>query len=271
MPVNHVGGEAMHLTVRGVSVYYEQHGGGAQDVLLLHGWGCSTKLWQPITDRLSARARVTVIDFPGHGQSGRPPEPWGAEDFARMTAELIETLGIAGCDVIGHSHGGRVALLLAAQHPALLRRLIVTGAAGLRAEPTPEQQRRSARYKRLRAINDMMDRMRVFGPLPSRTREALIQRYGSPDYRALDAEMRQTFVKVVNFDITPHLSSIQAPTLLLWGSADTETPLWMGQRMESLIPDAGLVVLDEGGHYAYLEKSSDFLRITEHFLFGGPT
>lgn len=259
----------MMLTLRGAQVYAEQHGHGKPDILLLHGWGCSTQLWAPITARLSQRARVTAIDFPGHGQSGRPPESWGAAEYAEMTAELIEALGIQGCDIIGHSHGGRIALRLAVDRPELVGRLVLTGAAGLKAELTEAQKKRSATYSRLRDMADALDRIKILGPLPERIREALRQKYGSADYKALDAEMRKTFVKLVQTNLIDELPKVQASTLLIWGDADTETPLWMGQKMEELIPDAGLVVLRGGSHFAYLEKQADFLRITEHFLLGG--
>ena len=259
----------MHIELRGASVYYEQHGAGKPDVLLLHGWGCETALWKPVYEHLSRRRRVTVIDFPGHGQSGRPPVPWGAEDFAAMTAELIEALSLAPCDIIAHSHGGRVALLRASERPELGGKMVLTGAAGLRAEPTPAQRRRSRTYRRLRRWSDMLDALKILGPLPEHMRAALRRKYGSADYNALDEEMRKTFVKVVNFDIAPYLPRVQASTLLLWGSEDTETPLWMGRKMEAEIPDAGLAVLQGGTHFAYLEKCGEFLRIVDEYLFGG--
>lgn len=259
----------MLLKANGADVYCEQHGEGTPGVLLLHGWGCSTELWKPVTERLSKRTCVTVLDFPGHGKSGRPPVPWGTEAYCEMVAQLIQTLGIEGCDIIGHSHGGRVTLLLAAEHPELVGRLVLTGSAGLRGKPTPQQQKRSQQYKRLRSISDAMDKMKIFGSLPEKLRVALRKKYGSTDYNALDDEMRKTFIKVVNTDLAEQLPQIKASTLLVWGSEDAETPLWMGKTMEEKIPDAGLVVLQGGGHYAYLEKLGDFLRIVEQFLFGG--
>ncbi len=259
----------MVIAVNGANVYYEQHGVGESNVLLLHGWGCSTELWKPVTERLQKRARVTVIDFPGFGRSSRPPEPWGAQDYSAMVASLIKALDIRGCHVIGHSHGGRTALLLASEKPELIGKVVAVGASGLRGEQTEAQKQRAQAYKRLRNWADTAEKLRVFGSLPEIARDALRKKYGSRDYNALDAEMRGTFVKVVNFDLAPCLPAIKAPTLLVWGDRDTETPLWMGKRMEELIPDAGLVVLTGGSHYAYLEQCDRFCRIVEHFLFGG--
>ena len=108
----------MFLTAHGVKVYCEQHGTGP-NVLLLHGWGCSVQHFAPIAQELAKNYRVTVIDFPAHGQSGRPPEPWGVPDYAACVKDLMGQLGIAPCDIIAHSFGGRVALYMAATWPDL--------------------------------------------------------------------------------------------------------------------------------------------------------
>ena len=80
--------------------------------------------------------------------------------------------------------------------------------------------------------------------------------------------MRQTFVKVVNQDLTELYSRFRASTLLIWGDADTETPLWMAKEMEKRIPDAGLVILEGGTHFAYLEQAARFNVIVRQFLKG---
>ena len=110
----------MKRICNGAEVYYEQQGDLGPKLLLLHGWGCSTALFAPITQELAKDYQVTVIDFPGHGQSGRPPEPWGVGDYAACVAELMNALGLAPCDIIAHSFGGRVALYLAANRPELV-------------------------------------------------------------------------------------------------------------------------------------------------------
>ena len=98
--------------------------------------------------------------------------------------------------------------------------------------------------------------------------EKLRLKYGSRDYNALDAEMRQTFVKVVNQDLTDLYGCFRASTLLIWGDEDTETPLWMAKEMEQRIPDAGLVILEGGTHFAYLEQIGRFNVIVRQFLKG---
>jgi len=247
-------GGTMEQKIDGVRVYYEQHGQGP-DILLLHGWMCSTELWKPVVDTLAHRARLTVLDFPGHGKSDRPPQPWSVTEYARCTERFVHELGLEGCAAVAHSFGGRVALYLGAERPGLFRKLVLTGCAGLRPKPTARSKVRNRLYKALRACC-----------INNKAREALRKRFGSADYNALDEEMRKTFVRVVNQDLRDCLPRIQAPTLLYWGENDADTPLWMGREMEGTIPDAGLVLAPGAGHYAYLEQAPAFCRILESFL-----
>ena len=256
----------MEMNCGGTNIHYEITGKGEKRVVLLHGWGCSTELMQPVAEALAQDMTVLNIDFPGHGQSGRPPEPWGVPEFAEATLELLEQLDFLPCSVVAHSFGGRVAIWLASQDKSLFQKLILTGAAGIRAPQTEEGRKRSEQFKRLKGLCQTARSLKVFGSLPDKMEEKLRQKYGSADYNALDAEMRQTFVKVVNLDLTDRLDKIIQPTLLIWGDKDTATPLWMGQKMERTIPDAGLVVFEGSTHFAYLEQTARFNKIAHHFL-----
>lgn len=258
----------MELTARGVTIHYELKGEGGKRVVLLHGWGCNTSLMKPVADELSRDMTVLTIDFPAHGASGRPPEPWGVPEFAACTRELLQQLHFLPCSVIAHSFGGRVTIELAAQDATLFEKIILTGSAGIPSKPNAESQKRSARYRQLKGLCERAKSVKVFGSLPDALEEKLRQKYGSKDYNALDPEMRKTFVLVVNHDQTELLPRIQQPTLLIWGDQDTETPLWMGQMMEKRIPDAGLVIFEGGSHFAYLEQVGRFNAIAHNFLVG---
>ena len=147
-----------------------------------------------------------------------------------------------------------------------LTRMILTVAAGIKPPQTEEGKKRSEQFKRLKGLCEASKKVKIFGALPERMEEKLRQKYGSRDYNALDEEMRKTFVKVISLDLSDRYARIKQPTLLIWGDRDTETPLWMGQRMEKDIPDAGLVVLEGGTHFAYLEQAQRFCAIARHFL-----
>lgn len=256
----------MEIKAGGATVHYEIAGEGKKRVVLLHGWGCDTSLMKPVADFLAKDMTVLSIDFPGHGQSSRPPQPWGVPEYAACTIEVLRKLNFLPCSVVAHSFGGRVTLELASGDETLFERIILTGAAGLKKPATEESRKRSAEFQRAKKAVGLIRSMRIFGSLPDKLEEKARQKYGSRDYNALDAEMRQTFVKVVNYDQADKLPKIQQPTLLIWGDKDTETPLWMGQTMEKHIPDAGLVVLEGGTHFAYLEQVGRFNAIAHNFF-----
>ncbi len=256
----------MEMQVAGVHMHYEMAGTGKGRVVLLHGWGCSTKLMKPVADFLSRDMTVLSVDFPAHGESGRPPQPWGVPEFAACLKELLTRLDFLPCSVIAHSFGGRVTIELAAGDEKMFDRIILTGAAGIRPPASGTADRRTQAYRRLRGIASAVGRVKPLAGLAAAWQEKLVQRYGSKDYAALDPEMRRTFVQVVNYDQTDLLPSIRNSTLLVWGSADTETPLWMGQKMETAIPDSALIVLEGGTHFAYLEQAARFHAIAHSFL-----
>ncbi len=254
----------MHLS--NVDMHYELQGSGDKRVVLLHGWGCSTRLMKPVADALSEKMTVLSVDFPAHGQSGELPEPWGVPEFAAALLEMLKKLDFLPCSVIAHSFGGRITIELASADEKLFERIILTGAAGIRDRKEGKASKRTQTYKRLKKWVELARKLRIFGKLPDLWQEALIQKYGSKDYAALSPEMRKTFVKVVNYDQTEKLSSIKNSTLLVWGDQDTETPLWMGQTMEKNIADSALIVLEGGTHFAYLEQAARFNAIARSFL-----
>lgn len=256
----------MEIQACGTKIHYELSGSGSKRVVLLHGWGCDTTLMKPVADFLSQDMTVLSIDFPAHGQSGRPPEAWGVPEYAACTLDVLRQLNFLPCSVIAHSFGGRITLEMASADAALFEKIVLTGGAGLRDKPTEAGKKRAAEYQRLKRLVQAAKNMRIFGSLPDKMMEKLRRKYGSKEYNALDDMMRQVFVKVVNHDQAALLPKIKQPTLLIWGDQDTATPLWMGQQMERDIPDAGLVVFEGGSHFAFLEQIQRFNQIIHVFL-----
>lgn len=256
----------MTETINQSEIYYDLAGEGSRRVLLLHGWGCDHSLMKPVADSLKNDFRILMPDFPGHGQSPEPPEPWGVSDYAGQIFELMHQLDFVPSAVIAHSFGCRVAAMLAAVHPDLFSKIVFTGAAGIRPKASAGSEERQSRYKSLKKAAGFVQHLPGLHSLGDRLQENLVQKYGSRDYAALSPEMRKTFVKIVNEDLTPLYPQIRQSTLLLWGDEDRETPVWMGEKMKELIPDAGLVFLEGGTHFAYLEQIQRFNTIVKHFL-----
>jgi pimeloyl-ACP methyl ester carboxylesterase len=114
----------------------------------------------------------------------------------------------------------------------------------------------------------MMKRVDAFKNLSDNLIENLRFKYSSRDYKVLDHEIRQTFVKVISQDLRFILPLIQSPTLLVWGENDTETPIWMGKTMAAAIPDSALICFNNAGHYAFIEQWQRFCIIIHRFFSG---
>ena len=256
----------MFTTINGTAVHYEMYGEGGSNVLLLHGWGCDISLMKPVADALIKDHRVLILDFPGHGESGRPPEPWGVPEYADTVLALLRETSFTPCSVIAHSFGCRVAAWIASGHPDAFRRIVFTGAAGIRPRPSEEAKKRQETYKKLKSRAESLRKIPFLRSAADSMEERLRRKFGSRDYNALDPEMRKTFVKVISQDLTDCYEHIQQSTLLIWGDGDTETPLWMAKEMEKRIPDCGLVLFEGGTHFAYLEQLSRFNLIVSGFL-----
>ncbi len=250
----------------GLKVRYEVFGSGGQNVLTLHGWGGCIDSFKPVINRLSTGKRVFALDFPGHGNTAEPPAPWSVTEYMQMTEAFIRDVIGGQTDIVAHSFGCRVAILLSAEHPQLVNRLVLTGAAGIPSKKTGKKTFKSRLYKTLKKlVLSKPAKMLLGGKTTDKLQEALIQRFGSPDYRVLSKNMRMTFNRVIAQDLTGKLKDIQASVILLWGENDTETPLWMGEIMEREIRDCALVKLN-GGHFAYLDDFGKFIAVTESFL-----
>ena len=245
--------------------HIEQCGCGSP-VLLLHGWGVSSALFQPTMAGLKHAFTLIAPDFPGCGATPPPPTAWSVNDYAVWVVHLLDSLNISQVHVIGHSHGGRVAIKLASQWPERVIKLVLADSAGIRPQRTLKYWLQVRTFKSLRWLSHI-----ALVPPPLRTwASARVTQRGSPDYQQASGTVRASLVRVVNEDLRDLLPCIQAPTLLVWGENDEDTPLADGQLMEKRIPDAGLVIFKGTGHYAYLEQSAYFCRVVETFLRGTP-
>jgi pimeloyl-ACP methyl ester carboxylesterase len=228
-------------------------------VVVLHGWGASIEAVRSITGALRDSADVVAIDLPGFGASDPPPTGWDVDDYARLVRDVLAQLGIERYGIVAHSFGARISIVLAAARDAGVERMVLTGAAGLKPRRKPSYYAKVALAKAGKAIGRL-------GP-PGRRLQARIRgRVASSDWLEMPEGLRDTFRLVIAQDLGPRLPRIDVPTLLIWGEADADTPLWMGQRMEAEIPDAALVVLPGAGHYAYAERAQEFNKIARVFL-----
>ncbi len=244
-----MGDKCMKIKIDNVEVNYIQYGEGS-DVLLLHGWGQNIQMMRPLGDNLCSNHRITIIDFPGFGESSEPPVAWSIRNYAVLVEKLVEKLNIKKPTVIGHSFGGRVAIYFSADNP--IDKLVLFGSPCMK-----EKEELTLSVRILKKIKKLPG-MDKFG-------DFMKQYIGSPDYRAASPIMRQTLVNVVNEDLASFARRIEEPTLLIWGEHDEAVPVEEARELEKIMIDAALIVLP-GTHYAYLENLGQVINILNSFI-----
>ena len=234
------------MEYNGIDVFYKGNGAVGSPIVLLHGWGCSSESMDGVYNYLTRQGRrVYAFDFPGFGKSDFPPETWGVYDYADCVQYMLGALGIVKPTIVGHSFGGRIAIILGARKVA--SKLVLADAAGLKPRPSLRKSLAIARYKSLKRR----------GKAPENA--------GSADYAALAPSMKKVFVRIVNTHLDSLLPKIEVPTLLFWGRLDKDTPPYMAKRMNRRIQDSGLIMLENAGHFAYAERSDVFCASIKSF------
>ena len=234
-------------------------------VLVLHGWGASIEAVGSILAGLADQVELVAPDLPGFGQSDMVPDAWGNADYARLVVRLADALGIGRFALIGHSRGAAIALVLATEPDSRDRveRMVLTGGAGIKP------RRRAGYYGKVGMAKVGRAAAAVGGAPGRRLQQRIRGRVASADWLAAPEALRGTLRNVLAEDLSDRLPRVSAPTLLMWGDRDEDTPLWMAEKMEREIPGAGLVVLRGGGHYAYAEQAGRFNVVAAHFLTQG--
>ncbi|MBD5390809.1 alpha/beta hydrolase [bacterium] len=218
--------------------------GSGKDLILLHGWGASLLTFSKLAKTLSSNFKVYSIDLPGFGESSIGV-PLSVEEVAGIIHEFVIQLGINSPILCGHSYGGRVAIVYASRHA--VSKLVLISSAGIKQKLKFSKWFKVRVYKILKKCH-------------------LPVKMGSSDYQNADNVKRIMLVKAVNTDLRKEMKMIAAPTLLLYGTNDTVTPLSLGYQIKENIHNSELIELEECGHFPYLERPSIFSIILTSFL-----
>ena len=249
----------MTVTIDNIETNYLELGEETEEtVVMLHGWASNCELFRASALPVSAKYRVLAPDMPGHGETPEPPFDWRVDDYVDFVIHFISHFGCKKVILLGHSFGGRVIIKLAnrPELPFQITKIILVDSAGIRPEKTAEQKLKESAVK--------------FGKKLVSKSPALLNKMqsmmGSADYKAASPLMRKVLVNTVNEDLTDLLPGIRPSTLLIWGTLDTATPISDAEKMEALIPDAGLARIEGAGHFSFLENAPLYSAILASFL-----
>jgi len=240
----------MRINVKSNDINYIQYGEG-KDIVLLHGWGQNIEMMRPLGEKLSKNFRITILDLPGFGESSEPTSNLTIYDYNDILEEFLDKLKINNPILIGHSFGGRISIIYASKNK--VDKLVLFGSPCIARQNKPSLKVRILKFmKKVPVINKL---------------EGFAKKHmGSRDYKAASDMMRKILVNTVNQDLSDNCKKIKCPTLLIWGDNDTEVSVEEAKEIENMIDDAGLIVLPNSTHYAYLENLNHVVNILRNFL-----
>ena len=213
------------------------------DIVILHGWGSNKNLMKKSFSTHMDSFRHIYIDLPGFGTS-TCNLTLETKDYARIIELFMIHLNVSKDIILGHSFGGKIALLL---DPKVL---VLVGSAGIYTSKPLSIKIKIALFKVLK----------VFGF--SKLRSLFV----ADDAKTLSEPMYQTFKNVVNEDFSNDFLAYKNKALLCWGRDDTATPLSSANKIDELIDDSTLKVYD-GDHYFFMQHAKDVsANIEEIFL-----
>lgn len=248
----------MQVVVNSLLTQYERVGKG-KTVIVIHGWGDSSKGWQAFQKALSDHYDVIAIDLPGFGGTQTPAVSWGLDDYAAFIQDFMKKIRVKPYAVIGHSNGGAIAVRGIAKSLISPERLILLDSAGIR-------NLYKGRKKILRVITKTGKLMTL--PLPKTVKKRLRRKV----YKTVGSDMlvverlQETFKRVVTDDIQTDAATLNVPTLLIYGEDDLATPVQYGRILHNLISHSTFEIVPEAGHFVHLDKPDPVLDTVRGFL-----
>ena len=221
-------------------------------ILILHGWRRNLNDWTNVGKALSNKYRVILLDLPGHGSTLSASRPFDTLEYANFVNKFLEKIGVNKAILIGHSLGGKIALVISSESKKV-NKLIVVAASGLADKPVSTLIKISL-AKILKKL-----------PLPQTIITHFVLILASRDYKTA-GDLLPSFKKIVNEKVDDYARRITIPTLIIWGENDKEVPISSAKKFRELIKNSHIRVVWGAGHHPHLEKPDKFLALLNEYL-----
>jgi pimeloyl-ACP methyl ester carboxylesterase len=237
-----------HAKLDGISLFYAQTGHGSP-VVVLHGGLANSDYLGNQVRALARHHRVVVVDSRRHGRSTRDDQPFGYDLMTDDVVALIDTLKIQKADIVGWSDGAIIGLDMAMRHPDRVGRVFAFGA-----------------NTQTSGLKDGFDQNPVFAAYMARARQEYARLSPTPDqYDAFQSQIGKMWADQPNWT-DAQLRSIRSTVLIVDGDHDEGIKREHTEYIAATIPGAGLLILPNVSHFAFLQDPVLFNAALLHFL-----
>lgn len=253
----------MQHIIGNVTLNIEEQGTGEPALVFLHYWGGTHRTWNQVAAALSSDFRTITYDLRGWGQSG-PASDYSIPALADEAAGLINQLSLTNYVLIGHSMGGKVAQLLASRQPSGLKALILVAP----ASPAPTRFPEEALQQQIHAYDNRETVLQTIAFLTARPPAPSIVEQIVEDSLSGTPEAKLAWpTSAILEDISPQVSSIAVPTLVLAGEFDRLHSIDEHRREGvARIPNARLEVIRGSGHLIPIDEPSQLASAIRSFV-----
>ncbi|KGL58925.1 alpha/beta fold hydrolase [Polaribacter sp. Hel1_85] len=265
------------IEIDGMQVHYRDEGKGFP-VVLIHGTASSLHTWNDWTKELTKDFRVIRMDLPAFGITGPNKDAdYSIESYTRFMRQFLLKMKLDKFYLIGNSLGGNIAWNYTAEYPEEIKKLILVDASGL---PTNRPQPAIFKMAKTPILNSLFlyvtpkfiikKNVKEVYADDTKISDKLVTRFHK---MALRVGNRKAFIDRAKMDFKlgakanlEKLKSVKTPTLLIWGAKDNWIPLDNGKRMNAVLPNSKLVILENSGHVPMEENPEESLQVLMSFL-----
>ncbi|MCF7844851.1 MAG: alpha/beta hydrolase [Kiritimatiellales bacterium] len=229
-----------------------------QVLICLHGWGGSKESFNELRNALEG-SDITILtpDLPGFGDEAEPDRPWDVDDYAEWVEEWLQATSYKLTAILGHSHGGRIAIKLVQRGNLNIDHLYLCAAAGIKRK---KHLKRSIGLTFAKIGNAILSipGLHLLKPIGRKVLYKLLRVH---DYERASPLMQKTLQNVTNEDLRPLLSNINISTDIFWGEDDTMTPIEDAHIMHKEIKGSSLHSYPGIRHRVHRDKAKEIAEV----------
>ena len=249
---------AKEVLVFGQKIQYVEAGSGPT-VILLHGLGGSSQVWQLNIGPLAEKYHVVAPDQIGFGKSDKPLVNYRIRTYVDFLDQFCKQLKIERASLVGSSMGGWIAAMFTASFPDRVDKLVMVDAGGY-APPKGFDTRlfyglNPTTREGMKVLVSKVFYNKIF-QTDAAIDQAMAARLAAGDGYTINS-ITESIIRGEDL-LDEIVKTIKRPTLLVWGREDGLTPLSDGERFNKDISSSKLVVFDQCGHMPNIEKAVDF-------------